>query len=104
MKKLIMIILALALTSVLAFASPEATKALKAYENAVVAMEKAAKDNNVTSLINAQMKAVKASAELEKVQSELTIQEAIQFSKLSLRYAEAAQKVSNQTSTMNFGF
>lgn len=104
MKKLIMIILALALTSVLAFASPEATKALKAYENAVVAMEKAAKDNNVTSLINAQLKAVKASAELEKVQSELTIQEAIQFSKLSLRYAEAAQKVSNQTSTMNFGF
>ena len=104
MKKLIMIILALALTSVFAFASPEATKALKAYENAVVAMEKAAKDNNVTSLINAQLKAVKASAELEKVQSELTIQEAIQFSKLSLRYAEAAQKVSNQSSTMNFGF
>ena len=104
MKKLIMIILALALTSVLAFASPEATKALKAYENAVVAMEKAAKDNNVTSLINAQLKAVEASAELEKVKSELTILEAAKFSKLSLRYAEAAQKVSNQTSTMNFGF
>lgn len=104
MKKLIMIILALALTSVLAFASPEATKALKAYENAVVAMEKAAKDNNVTSLINAQLKAVEASKALEKVKSELTILEAAQFSKLSLRYAEAAQKVSNQTSTMNFGF
>lgn len=104
MKKLIMIILALALTSVFAFASPEATKALKAYENAVVAMEKAAKDNNVTSLINAQMKAVKASKALEKVKSELTILEAAKFSKLSLRYAEAAQKVSNQTSTMNFGF
>lgn len=104
MKKLIMIILALALTSVLAFASPEATKALKAYENAVVAMEKAAKDNNVTSLINAQLKAVEASKALEKVQSELTILEAAKFSKLSLRYAEAAQKVSNQTSTMNFGF
>ena len=104
MKKLIMIVSALALTSVLAFASPEATKALKAYENAVVAMEKAAKDNNVTSLINAQLKAVKASAELEKVKSELTILEAAKFSKLSLRYAEAAQKVSNQTSTMNFGF
>lgn len=104
MKKLIMIIFALALTSVLAFASPEATKALKAYENAVVAMEKAAKDNNVTSLINAQLKAVEASKALEKVKSELTILEAAKFSKLSLRYAEAAQKVSNQTSTMNFGF
>ena len=104
MKKLIMIISALALTSVLAFASPEATKALKAYENAVVEMEKAAKDNNVTSLINAQLKAVEASKALEKVKSELTILEAAKFSKLSLRYAEAAQKVSNQTSTMNFGF
>ena len=104
MKKLIMIISALARTSVLAFASPEATKALKAYENAVVAMEKAAKDNNVTSLINAQLKAVEASKALEKVKSELTILEAAKFSKLSLRYAEAAQKVSNQTSTMNFGF
>ena len=104
MQKLIMIISALALTSVLAFASPEATKALKAYENAVVAMEKAAKDNNVTSLINAQLKAVEASKALEKVKSELTILEAAKFSKLSLRYAEAAQKVSNQTSTMNFGF
>ena len=104
MKKLIMIILALALTSVFAFASPEATKALKSYENAVVAMEKAAKDNNVTSLINAQLKAVEASKALEKVKSELTILEAAKFSKLSLRYAEAAQKVSNQTSTMNFGF
>ena len=104
MKKLIMIISALALTSVLAFASPEATKALKAYENAVVAMEKAAKDNNVTSLINAQLKAVEASKALEKVKSELTILEAAKLSKLSLRYAEAAQKVSNQTSTMNFGF
>lgn len=104
MKKLIMIILALALTSVFAFASPEATKALKVYENAVVAMEKAAKDNNVTSLINAQLKAVEASKALEKVKSELTILEAAKFSKLSLRYAEAAQKVSNQTSTMNFGF
>ena len=104
MKKLIMIISALALTSVFAFASPEATKALKAYENAVVAMEKAAKDNNVTSLINAQLKAVEASKALEKVKSELTILEAAKFSKLSLRYAEAAQKVSNQTSTMNFGF
>ncbi len=104
MKKLIMIISALALTSVLAFASPEATKALKAYENAVVAMEKAAKDNNVTSLINAQLKAVEASKALEKVKSELTILEAAKFSKLSLRYAEAAKKVSNQTSTMNFGF
>ena len=104
MKKLIMIVSALALTSVLAFASPEATKALKAYENAVVAMEKAAKNNNLTSLLDAQLKAVEASEALEKVQSELTIQEAIQFSKLSLRYAEAAQKVSNQTSTMNFGF
>ena len=104
MKKLIMIILALALTSVLAFASPEATKALKEYENAVVAMEKAAKDNNLTSLINAQLKAVEASKALEKVKSELTILEAAKFSKLSLRYAEAAQKVSNQTSTMNFGF
>ena len=98
MKKLIMIVSALALTSVLAFASPEATKALKEYENAVVAMEKAAKNNNLTSLLDAQLKAV------EKVQSELTIQEAAQFSKLSLRYAEAAQKLSNQTSTMNFGF
>ena len=104
MKKLIMIVSALALTSVLAFASPEATKALKAYENAVVAMEKAAKDNNVTSLINAQLKAVEASKALEKVKSELTILEAAKFSKLSLRYAEAAKKVSNQTSTMNFGF
>ena len=97
MKKLIMIVSALALTSVLAFASPEATKALKAYE-------KAAKNNNLTSLLDAQLKAVEASEALEKVQSELTIQEAAQFSKLSLRYAEAAQKLSNQTSTMNFGF
>ena len=104
MKKLIMIILALALTSVFAFASPEATKALKSYENAVVAMEKAAKDNNVTSLINAQLKAVEASKALEKVKSEITSLEAAKFSKLSLRYAEAAQKVSNQTSTRNFGF
>ena len=104
MKKLIMIILALALTSVFAFASPEATKALKAYENAVVAMEKAAKNNNLTSLLDAQLKAVEASKALEKVKSELTILETAKFSKLSLRYAEAAQKLSNQTSTMNVGF
>ena len=79
MKKLIMIILALALTSVFAFASPEATKALKAYENAVVAMEKAAKDNNVTSLINAQLKAVEASKALERLRANLQFWKQLSF-------------------------
>ena len=54
------------------------------------------------NLYNASEKAVDRIKEITG--KDLTFYKAAKFSKLSLRYAEAAKKVSNQTSTMNFGF
>ena len=74
-------------------------KFLKSYEEIIVAVEKAAKSNSLTDLIELEKKALELSEEAEKLEEneEWTLDDAKKFAELSNRYAVAVSTITNST-------
>lgn len=74
-------------------------KFLKSYEEIIVAVEKAAKSNSLTDLIELEKKALELSEEAEKLEEneEWTLDDAKKFAELSNRYAAAVSTITNST-------
>jgi DNA-binding transcriptional regulator GbsR (MarR family) len=84
----------------------EINKFLKAYEDVVVAAEKAAKSNKIADLIKVQEKALKLTEQAEKIQNyeEWTTKDSEQYLKLTNRYAEAMTALTNTAAEGGFSF
>jgi DNA-binding transcriptional regulator GbsR (MarR family) len=84
----------------------EINKFLKAYEDVVVAAEKAAKSNKMTDLLKVQEKALKLNEQAEKIQNydEWTTKDSEKYLDLTNRYAEAMTALSNAVGEGSFSF
>ena len=80
----------------------EIDKFLKSYEKTVVAAEKAAKSNNMSSLLKLQGEAIKLAEELED-SSDWTMKDSEKYLELTNRYTEAMMSLSNSTPSLDFG-
>ena len=78
---------------------------LKSYEKTVVAAEKAAKSNNMSSLLKLQGEALKLAKDLEDFEdsSAWTMKDSEKYLELTNRYTEAMMALSNSTPSFDFG-
>lgn len=83
----------------------EIDKFLKSYEKTVVAAEKAAKSNNMSSLLKLQEEALKLTEEVEDFEdsSAWTMKDSEKYLELTNRYTEAMMSLSNSTPSLDFG-
>ena len=92
-------------TSFVACSKNEYDKTLKSYEKTVVAIEKAAKSNNMSSLLKLQGEALKLTEDLEDFEdsSAWTMKDSEKYLELTNRYTKAMMTLSNSTPSLDFG-